>query len=41
VLPALLEAATASSTLSPTQRAIVEDWVADPQGWGERHRPHA
>ena len=40
VLPALLEAATASSTLSPTQRAIVEDWVADPQGWGERHRPN-
>ena len=36
-LPALLEAAAASGALLPTQRAIVEDWVADPQGWGERH----
>jgi orotate phosphoribosyltransferase len=33
VLPELLDAATASGTLSPAQRTIVEDWVADPQGW--------
>jgi orotate phosphoribosyltransferase len=37
-LPALLEAAAASGALPPAQRAIVEDWVADPQGWGEKHR---
>jgi orotate phosphoribosyltransferase len=36
-LPALLETAAASGALLPAQRAIVEDWVADPQGWGERH----
>jgi orotate phosphoribosyltransferase len=38
VLPALLEAATASGRLSSAQRAIVEDWVADPQGWSERRK---
>ena len=35
-LPALLEAAAVSGTLSHSQRAIVEDWVADPQGWGKK-----
>jgi orotate phosphoribosyltransferase len=33
-LPALLEAA--SGALPPAQRAIVEDWVSDPQGWGQK-----
>jgi len=35
-LPALLEAATATGYLPPSQRALVEDWAADPQGWASR-----
>lgn len=35
-LPALLEVASAEGYLSATQRAIVEEWVADPRGWGAR-----
>jgi orotate phosphoribosyltransferase len=35
-LPSLLEVAAANGTLGPADRALVEDWVADPQGWGER-----
>jgi orotate phosphoribosyltransferase len=38
MLPALLEAATASGMLPTAQRAIVEDWVADPQGWSEKRK---
>jgi orotate phosphoribosyltransferase len=34
-LPALLEAATASGALPQAQRAIVEEWVVDPQSWGK------
>jgi orotate phosphoribosyltransferase len=34
-LPALLEAAADLGHLPPAQRALVEDWVADPQGWSE------
>jgi orotate phosphoribosyltransferase len=37
-LPALLEAAAASGMLLPAQRTIVEEWVADPQGWGEKRK---
>ena len=37
-LPALLEAAAASGALPPTQRAIIEEWVADPQGWSEKRK---
>lgn len=32
-LPALLEVAAKAGSLPPTQRALVEAWVADPQGW--------
>ncbi len=35
-LPDLLAAAAGDGTLSPAQRAVVEDWAADPQGWGGR-----
>jgi orotate phosphoribosyltransferase len=35
MLPELLEVATASGRLSPAQRTIVEDWVADPRAWSE------
>jgi orotate phosphoribosyltransferase len=38
VLPALLEAAAASGALPPQQRAIIEEWVADPQGWSEKRK---
>jgi orotate phosphoribosyltransferase len=37
-LPALLEAAAASGALAPTQRAIIEEWVADPRGWSEKRK---
>ena len=33
-LPELLDVAAADGTLSATQRALVEAWVRDPQGWG-------
>jgi orotate phosphoribosyltransferase len=36
-LPALLNVAASGGTLSAEQRALVEDWVADPQGWAARH----
>ncbi len=36
-LPELLNAATAAGALSATQRALVEAWVRDPQGWGAEH----
>lgn len=36
-LPALLDVAVAAQTLSHAQRALVEDWVDDPQGWAARH----
>jgi orotate phosphoribosyltransferase len=36
-LPALLNVAVSGSALSAEQRSLVEDWVADPQGWGARH----
>jgi orotate phosphoribosyltransferase len=36
-LPALLAVATEAGYLPPAQRALVEDWVADPQGWAGRH----
>jgi orotate phosphoribosyltransferase len=32
-LPALLEVAAEIGDLPPAQRALVEGWVADPQGW--------
>ena len=34
-LPVLLEVAAEIGYLPPAQRALVESWVADPQGWGE------
>jgi orotate phosphoribosyltransferase len=36
-LPALLEVAAEIGDLPPAQRALVESWVADPQGWGARN----
>jgi orotate phosphoribosyltransferase len=36
-LPALLNAAASGGALSAEQRGLVEDWVADPQGWAARH----
>lgn len=33
-LPALLDVAARAGTLTPAQRALVEAWVRDPQGWG-------
>ncbi len=36
-LPTLLAVATEAGYLPPAQRALVEDWVADPQGWAARH----
>jgi len=36
-LPALLNVAASDGTLNDEQRALVEDWVADPQGWAARH----
>lgn len=33
-LPELLDAATTAGTLAAAQRALVEAWVHDPQGWG-------
>jgi len=35
-LPSLLEVAAANGTLSVADRVLVEDWVADPQGWEKR-----
>jgi orotate phosphoribosyltransferase len=35
-LPALLEVAADQGYLPPAQRALVEDWVADPAGWAVR-----
>ena len=32
-LPALLDAAAAADTLTGAQRALVEEWARDPQGW--------
>jgi orotate phosphoribosyltransferase len=37
-LPALLDAAVRDRSLGQAQRALVEDWVADPQGWAARNR---
>ena len=36
-LPELLDVATAGGSLDAAQRALVEAWVRDPQGWGEKH----
>ena len=36
-LPALLDVAARDSSLGDAQRALVEDWVADPQGWAARN----
>jgi orotate phosphoribosyltransferase len=33
-LPDLLDVATAGRALDAAQRALVEAWVRDPQGWG-------
>ena len=33
-LPELLDAATTAGTLGTSQRALIEAWVRDPQGWG-------
>ena len=33
-LPELLDVATANGALGAAQRALVEAWVRDPQGWG-------
>jgi orotate phosphoribosyltransferase len=35
-LPELLDVATTSGTLDAAQRALVEAWVRDPHGWGEK-----
>ena len=35
-LGVLLDVAAADGALGNAQRALVEDWVADPQGWGAR-----
>lgn len=35
-LPALLDVASRAGGLNPAQRALVADWVADPQGWAAR-----
>jgi orotate phosphoribosyltransferase len=34
-LPALLDSAAATGMLADSQRALVEAWVRDPQGWGK------
>jgi len=36
-LPALLDVAARDGSLGDAQRALVEDWVADPQGWAARN----
>ncbi len=36
-LPALLDVAAREGSLGDAQRALVEDWVADPQGWAARN----
>ena len=36
-LPTLLDSATQQGLLAGPQRALVDDWVADPQGWAARH----
>jgi orotate phosphoribosyltransferase len=36
-LPALLDVAARDGSLSVAQCALVEDWVADPQGWAARN----
>ena len=36
-LPALLDVAARDGSLARAQRALVEDWVADPQGWAARN----
>jgi orotate phosphoribosyltransferase len=36
-LPALLGVAARDGALGDAQRALVEDWVADPQGWAARN----
>jgi orotate phosphoribosyltransferase len=36
-LPALLDVAAREASLSDAQRTLVEDWVADPQGWAGRN----
>ncbi|MFO7167846.1 MAG: orotate phosphoribosyltransferase [Chloroflexota bacterium] len=33
-LPVLLDVAAEEGRLAPEQRALVESWAADPQGWG-------
>jgi orotate phosphoribosyltransferase len=35
-LPALLDVASENGALGAEQRALVEAWVRDPQGWGEK-----
>jgi orotate phosphoribosyltransferase len=35
-LPALLDVATESGALGAAQRTVIEAWVRDPQGWGEK-----
>ena len=35
-LPELLDVASAAGALGAAQRALVEAWVRDPQGWGEK-----
>lgn len=37
-LPVLLEVAAAEGVLLPAQRAAIEAWVADPQGWSAQKR---
>jgi orotate phosphoribosyltransferase len=36
-LPELLDVAGADGTLGAAQRALIEAWVRDPQGWGADH----
>lgn len=39
-LPILLDVAVASRTISPTERDMVMDWAADPEGWSQaREQP--
>ncbi|MFN8505757.1 orotate phosphoribosyltransferase [Kouleothrix sp.] len=35
-LPSLLAAAAAAGTINAAQRVLIDDWVADPQGWAAR-----
>jgi orotate phosphoribosyltransferase len=37
-LPALLDVAASAGTLTGAQRALVEEWMSDPQGWGDRNQ---